>query len=657
MEKNVVHSFLTLFFVSVLFVLSCVLSGCKEKINVSDINGSAQVKTTLSSPIVTVETTMANFLGIDIYDGEGKSKEISKIYANIGPKDEQLPQEVPYGTLYFRDTFPITRDFHPIEISQYIRPADVRLNVFEQVAAILGVPMPPEPLLSTVTIPIPEGIDLPLSFNMTLHMSGVNTEDVTDRIDSMIISEAKFRSRLETTFGLSADEFEKVEIVLPKQFTRQGEPMGTLQITPLNVKNEDIYIDVENFEMTLQDGLATPNNRRQHMIDSLDFVVNFTIHTNQAHTIDYLSNIHYNFFVELLDFEALFGYFEPSTYMEDSDIQDLAEEWEGWNDIKQLKMRFIYPSIRLMAEHQIGTEPSFPLNVNVKGIWVASKNEDGSLGEKKYAMFGENGDSRSTIWELDELGQSARSRIDPIKDPLSKVAHNEYIVGYTGFDPKTHRGDVDKLFDLRPDVIGYDYYITVGRDGDRAALETQARLVKNTFIDLKAVTVVPFVCAEGSVFEYADTIDIDFASISIDSLIQQNNWLDTIVDGNAYIFIYAQNQIPFDINLTYELLDKDNNPVYLPLMAETPTDNKSYQTQVPAPTEYDREHKATNYGESTVVLYTTREEYDKLRNVVKLRFTASFANNPQTATIWYDSHLDVKVGVTTNLHALINLNK
>lgn len=646
--------------IGILLLFFGVLAGCKKNINLQDVNGSAEVKTNIATPLVTINATMAEIFGIDATNQDGKSKKVNKLYAKLNSDDEQLPGDIPYGTLYYRDTFDIVRDFHPVKIDGYFRPVDINFNVYEQTARLLNLPYDDWEEYLDIPVIIPANIDVPLKFDMPIKFIGINSDDTYNRIDSMIISQAKFRSRIETTFGLTDGELRNVYLTISDQFTKDGKPLGTVEISPANVQNEDIVLDFSNFYISLQDGGATKNNRRAHMLDSLIFTLQFDIHTTREHVLQRSSRIHYTFLVELLEYEALFGYFEPSTFMEDSDIQDMAAEWEGWRDIQQLQMRFMYPTIRLVAEHQIGTASDFPLNVNVKGIWVASKNEDGSLGEKAYAMFGENGTSRTTVWELYEpqLDFDGSSRVDPITDPFDKYAHNEYIVGYTGFDPNTHRGDVDKLFALKPDVIGYDYFITVGKVNDPAAYETQARLVNNTDIRLQAVTVVPFVCDSGSAIQFTDTIDADLSNLNLDSIARKQDWLDTIVDGNAYVYFYAENQIPFDLHVSYQLLDGDNQVIELPLLSETENSfTSSYETFIAAP-EYDSKgQKVIKNGEGTIILRVTRDDFDKLSQVRKIRLSVALDDNPRNAVIRLDSELNVSVGVVSSLHAIVNLNK
>ncbi len=630
------------------------VSSCKEKIDIQAVDKTVQVRTGLAAPVATVKATMAEVLGINTESGNGQSSKVNWIFAKMpGETDDQLPGQIPTGTLYFRDTFDIMRDFHHIELSSYIMPAHEELTVKEQVEQILGYTIG-----ASTEITVPTGTVLPLEFDIVLTLGDINNSETDERIDSMIIRNADFRAQLTTSFGLEEDEITSIELTLPEGFTHSGRQIEPLNLTPLNVHGEDVKVNLQNFEISLQDGSATPTTRREHMIDRLVFTLKLNINTTREHTFDENTTLTYDFFADLLDFEALFGYFNPSTYMEDRDTLVLAEEWSGWNSIKELKMRFLYPTIKLIAEHQVATEIDFPLNVNVEKIWVGSLDGSGNVINPVYAKFGEDGSSITTVWELYDNLRPTTSRIDPLKDPMNKWSRNEYVVGFTGYNANTHVGDVDKMFDVRPDIIAYDYYITVGATGSTAAKQAQCRLTHNTDINLRAITVVPFVCDEGSMIEYTDTADINlFSTDELENATTGQEWLDTLIDGNIYVYIYAQNGIPFELNAKYEFIDSIGNVVPLDLINDEKAAGTGYQMHIPAPTKYNAEYKATDYGENTLILKAEKDDINKLKGIRQLRYTVALENNPQKATIWTESFLNLQIGLSASIDAILDLNK
>lgn len=628
------------------------VTGCKEKIELDKVDSSMSVNTGIAAPIVTIKAPLNEILGIS--DKTGQSSQLEWIFAKVPGtpdyRDKQL-QDIPDGTLFFRDTFDITRDFHPIDIGSFLLPIEEKLNIFEQ-AQSMGY------TVSSGRISIPKASPLKFSFPLTVKLDSMNAPEFDNRVDLMRISTARFSSLISTNFGLKDADIQGVKLKLPKEFTSlKGKQLSDMRI-PYHVEGDRTYIELKKFLINLQSEGATPSNRREHMINEVTFTIEFSMFTTHDITIDAASSINYTFDVELLTYDALYGYFDPSKWMEDKDTLVLAEEWAGWNDIKRLKMHFRYPSIRLIAEHQIGTEQGCPLNVNLKYIGVAQTDANGNItGDFVKAQFGEGETTdEKYIWELYDTEHPTTSRIDPIEDKLDKWAKNEYIVGYTGFvDEKTHTGDVDKLFDIRPDVIGYEYDITVGPKSRLSyGLGSQLRVVNNTKIDLHAITVVPFVLNEGSEIEYTDTVDVDFSGINFDSITNSVQWLDTINSGTIYVYLYAKNYIPFEISADYKFFDTFGREVDLPLV-DGENGTKSYHLDIPAPVKYDSNGNVTETGNSTIVLRVTHEEFAKLQSIRKIAFTASVDNNPQRAIIHTKSGLDVTVGVAATVEAILKL--
>ncbi len=633
-----------------LVALSCVvMNGCKEKIELSEVDTSVYVNTNIAAPIVTIHAPLSQIIGFE--NNNEQSEMMEWLYVkddNLFPYDAQL-RDVPNGTLYFRDTFPITRNFHPIILSDFIQPIVIDLNVYEQINTALGLP----PMTTPVTIPA--GTPLNLSFPLTVKLSGLNNSTTYDRVDSMKISKASFNSFINTNFGLQNADITSITLKLPKEFTKNQMPMSDMDITPFIDEQDTTRLEMENFEISMQTTGANATNRRQHMTDSLTFTVQFAVITTHPITFDPSSSINYTFDVALLTYDALWGYFTPSDDMADNDTILLAEHWPTWNDIKRLKMQFAYPSIRLIAEHQIATEEGHPLHVNLSHIGVAQADESGKqIGELTCAKFGIDGTEESTVWQLYDIQKSQITRIDPLKDPFDKVSRNELIVGYSGYEEGTHVGDVEKLFQVKPDVIGYKYDITIGPKNN-PSVGSQCRVTNNTDINLRAVTVVPFVCDKGSELEFNDTVEVDFSKVDFDSITQSAQWLDSVIDGAIYLYLEASNSIPFDVTAQYAFYDKNNSEVVLPLVTDNEGKGATYKMTIPAPTKY-ADNKATEPGKNTIILRVSKKEFEKLNSIRKIIFTVSLDNNPQRVIIWTDSGLEVKVGVSASVEAILNIN-
>ena len=89
-------------------VLLLLLVGCKEKIDLKQVDSSMSVKTTIAAPLITIKAPLSEILGIN--DTTGRSDSLQWLYVKDSRygTDKQLTSLIPEGTLYFRDTFNIT---------------------------------------------------------------------------------------------------------------------------------------------------------------------------------------------------------------------------------------------------------------------------------------------------------------------------------------------------------------------------------------------------------------------------------------------------------------------------------------------------------------------------------------------------------------------
>ena len=90
------------------FLMATVLlASCKEKIDLNEVDSTMQVNTGIAAPIVTIKAPLSEILGMS--EETGRSSQIKQIFAKLHGEGEQL-KDLEDGTLYFRDTFDISRD-------------------------------------------------------------------------------------------------------------------------------------------------------------------------------------------------------------------------------------------------------------------------------------------------------------------------------------------------------------------------------------------------------------------------------------------------------------------------------------------------------------------------------------------------------------------
>lgn len=638
--------------------VAALLAGCKEKIELDKTDSSMQVSTGIATPIVTIKAPLAEILGID--GTTGRSSEQNWIYAvtrSDKENDRQLSDyNIPVGTLYFKKTYDISRDFHPINIGDFMVPVRDSLNIFDQAAKAMNWSIDGDQTIHA-------GTPVKFSFPLTVKLDSLNTEDTENRVDEMRISTARFSTVIYTNFGLTDNDIQSVRLKLPKEFTTyKGSKMADVFLPfhvnePGKLEPDTTFIELNKFLIKLHEYETDRTKRRDNMINEVTFTVEFSLFTTHEITVNKYSAIDYTFNVELLTYEALYGYFNPSTWMRDKDTLVLAEEWPAWKDIKKLTMHFLKPSICLIAEHQIGTEKRDPLHVNLDHIGVATTDSvTGQWVDSAKAEFVEP-DKHSYVWKLYDDNKPAITRIDPATDDFKKWAKNEFIVGYTGFGPEMICGNVDKLFEKRPDVIFYDYNITVGEKNDSEnAKYSLLRVVNNTKIDLHAVTVIPFILGDNSHVEYNDTADVDFSGVNFDSITNSVEWLNSVDSGTIYLYLKVRNSIPFEVTADYTFIKDNGEPLELPLVGKN-KEGRSNRLHISAG-KTASDGSATEWGEDEIILRVENEDLKELQSVRRIAFNASvktIVQNEETGIISTSSELDVTVGVAATIDAVLKL--
>lgn len=93
------------------------MTGCHSDIDLQNIDSSAELEMGVALPIGSMHATIGDFLG----DGQVKNIYVDSLENT--------------GVIAWKDTFDISRNYHPLDLSQYISETNLNLNVYDQLQA------------------------------------------------------------------------------------------------------------------------------------------------------------------------------------------------------------------------------------------------------------------------------------------------------------------------------------------------------------------------------------------------------------------------------------------------------------------------------------------------------------------------------------------
>lgn len=564
------------------------LSSCEADVDLKNIDNSAQVNMGLAMPLGTMSASLGDFL--DLGDGI------------ISVRED--------GVFRYVDTFVIQRNFHAINLEQYMTHANQEFIISEQI-----------PMGGLSQITLPAGNTYKLSFPMKMTLNNLNNTFENERVDSIYVKNTEFISSFSLKdLEMNFNDIDKVEITLDEHCSRaKGK---TLEI-PLQGSSfgENIPINVDDFTISfIKDPTKDPDN--SNVINEMGFIITFTIIPQTDLIINTLSAFTYDFDINFLEYEAIWGWFKPSKFMRDSREIVLADEWDVWKDLKDLKVKLAEPSI----DCKVSTSLGMPLTVNLDYLYV--ENPTTTI----YAMFNNN---KRLMWSMPEFVR--------LNDPLDKVAVNYYT-----FDKNPSNGAIDKLFDITPEKLAYSYEIVV--NSDYSSEIKQHRLGTNTDIDLEVTAKIPFIFKEGAEFSYSDTLqDVDFSSLAIEDLISDIDFVDSLNTKTLQLMIGAESYIPFAVKAEFEFLDENGQPVDLSLTEEGNILN------IPAPQEI-RGSEVIKPAEALLTIALDQKGLENLPKVKSIVYKAFLGDNVATAALRTDTSLKFNIGLAVDVEAFLNLN-
>ena len=599
-------------------ILTMLWQGCEANVDLNNIDTSVKVQANVATPIGSMKATIGDFVG----DGTWG------IFIDTVKN---------HGVLTFKDTFSIARDFHNLDLSKYISNTTLKMNVYDKLKGM------PYFINGQIT-----GNDQPivLTFPMTLKLTGINNNQSHQRIDSALINNASFISNITSIGGLPLkwEWIDKVELKLGDNFFRPAGNIVTVYTKGNGYGyNQDIRVSVNEFSLNLMKN-KEPQSWKQYtnnVIDTCQFEVRMHIVVPSSAGIIQIpptASFQYKLGVQFIDYEAVWGMFEPSSDMSAEAEDNIADSWKPWNDIMKLRLPFADPSVDMQATTQIAGA------MIMEGDYLYTKN---AQGETAYATFDDS---------LHLYKYFTKNEYLPLSSPIGTEKTMHIL-----FDKDPSRGHIDQLFAIRPDKIGYKFSVRFNEQ------ETpQIRLSNNTSIKLNAICNLPMIFNEGVELAYSDTITgIDLSTLDFDSILSGIEIIDTLEDARAKLVIKIENSIPLQFKGVLTCLDENNNVIINPKTNEPFLITENDTIVIGAPKYEFINHvwqeETLEYAE---IVNVDREDLETIKRIKSIAYYVSLDDESLAyayeqglfnVKLTEDNHLRIKLAVGANVEGVLNL--
>lgn len=627
MKKSCTH-----FLVACIALGSLFLNSCIEKdVDLTNIDGTTSVQTSLALPVGSMQFKFNDFIG------ENAIPQLS-----IDDK----------GRYVYTDTMYTSGDYHPVDLSALITHANDRWNINEEKQQIFtqlerNFPGLEQMLIAAIpeftgynsidTIPVEkiitslnflgkqlDGLAFDLEFPIDIDLSQLNNNFNYQRVDSILVDTAHFTSIFKIeNFDLQWENIKGIELVLSDNF-REIEPIVQLPIDGMNF-NQQLHIDLQDFNLVLMKDPQAESSG-DNIVDSIALKIRFKIELTKDLAIDGDRYIGYDFKVDLIEYDAMYGYFAAYNLMRDTQHQTpIASLWSGWEWFENWLLPVNEPVVHVEVEHSLG----LPMVAQLDYLYVESKD-----GDPREATFDEAKQEKSKIIHIP-------SQI-AMDDPLEKRAHTHLQLDYTDT-----LGNIDTLFTITPHTLSYSFSVSADSTSDIK----QYRITDNTDINLATTIRIPFAFNEGVQLSYSDTLsEIAISEFSLDSLLQSLPIEEDSLALTLKLYMVVENGIPFEVACNFMFLDENNDVVTLSKMTDSVATLKlDYPTVIAS--------KVTEPSINHISLELDDNDFDLLASVRSIVFTAALGNNMDAVELNPDITVNVKLGVAADVKAIIDLSE
>ena len=574
----------TLHYLFILVMAGISLAGCKSDVNLGEASVDSKVNARLSLPIGEVSTKFADLIGL------------------IGAQEQTTVTINERGIIELSIDQHHERDFHKIDLKNYI-------GTVENDKTILSI----NPNLAL----IPQNTEVMVPFEMSISFNGINDDMHDERLDSLVIEEAEFTTRISTNnLTITDADIQKVTIVLGDQFRRAK---GTRIDLPNFQLNQDVLIKIDDFTLVMMADENLPPSKT-NVVNKANITFEITLKTGENVIIAANSGFHFKFQVEMLEYSALYGYFRPGSQTYDDGSVDAPIKIPSDEPVvlpvkdPVIQMKFTYGM-------------SMPLNIFIKEISATHSDNTQTFAQ----------------WDGGKTTTKPLNKVLPIDAPLDSTVSSTVTLGKDTVDG----GSIDRFFLKEIKSLGYDYELQIDNGKASSMNMEQFRLTKNTNFILDFKFIMPCEFNPGLNVAYSDTIkDINLERADLDSLaaLVPGGIIQSIDSAELALYIAINNDIPVDLTLDGYFLDEHNNP--LPL-------NQLQGIKIEGATMTGSQ---VTTAKSTKIVAVHTEDFENIAKTKAIRFRAHLGDDTKPSVFLADQKLSIKLGVTGDVQAILNFD-
>lgn len=599
--RNSLFTFLT--------IASLLLTSCVD-LEHSSLDKRAEVNSNWAIPMGRAHITLADILDVE---------DVSQIsYIARDQQDSFL--------LYYSDTFRVEdKQFHPIDLNRYS---------LDREPFVLTMP--------DATLEIGESMVLEREANLSL--SSINQEESDERLDSALIRSAKlqFVVRKNPGFDFEIENIEQISVTFDSNF-RFLDGLGNTRYADLTGVDfgDTIDIELENFCVNVMRNRhpSSYQGYSNNTLDSLRSTLTYTLRAYDEPVVLTGGELIIDEHLRLHSYEAIWGFFQGGGDFRGTGSEAIEDLWSGWGHFSQCHLRLTHPQITIQATHHVAA----PLQTIIDYVYV----RDNVTGERRDATW--NG-SRQVVLPFTE---------SQTLDPVTSDIHDS-IEYRLGFNESEGAGRLDRLFDVRPDSISYSFRVLINDGSYYRQRYPQHRLSDDKYVQANVILEMPFRFNPEADVEYEGAIeDVDLSQLSIDSLVDDQDWLDTLHEANLKLVLAARNFLPFRTHAEFRFLDEDGEelPLYL-----TPDSLNSVDFPAPSPAAFGGQSGEEIRDDALiepVVFFVSldHEQTELITRVRRVEYTVRGSETPIPCRVSARNGLQIHIGVALRVHAVIDMGK
>lgn len=503
-----------------LLMAGSMLVGCHSDIQLNNVDTTTQLNMGLALKIATVTATLGDFTD--------QSEDLF-IYR------DSTSGGTPKMVVAWRHAYPDEKDYHAVELKNYLPDATKSMRVYDQLQAKGYIGQ--DSKISGNDQQITLDFDLDFTFS-GVNQSGSNNED---RIDSAYIDYAQFISNI-NRYNLPLDWRWIDSVVL--DMGDQVECANKVRTVYRRGDAPDYGTDLETNLNDMKLMLMKNRNARpelSNVYSGCKMIVHFMFTIpSSAGQITVPQDAAFVFNLRLADvrWSAIWGYFMPSKDMHSDERVDMDDYLHDYPFAKRAKLPFSDPKV----EVEISTHIAGRMVIEGSNLYVIDAND-----QQVDATF--NG---STVRPSEFL--------DPYLDPADLSNIGDSAITRVLFNNQEDKGDIERLFRTMPKYLNYRFDVYFDRNRT-----PQIRIIPNTKVRINAICTLPLMFERNMFIDYQDTItDVDLKDVDVDSISNQVDFLDSLHVGDVTLYLTARNYIPLTLKGNVRFMDANGRPVMDP---------------------------------------------------------------------------------------------